>query len=373
MIFAYSDALRREHGRLVSSIGLVERIYPLIIHTTTVSGSKDRSEKLRHHNTMKKFGMNSRAGFLTAGAVAVVITAIVFSINGAANTAKAQDGLAGGNRPSEMDEPISALEGYRRAGYPAFSRASKRVQLSFTVRGAIDQILVHETDRVAPGQVLMTLKSDLQKWTVEGQRILAEDTTQLESAKGTRDVAKYDLESLQAVEDSASPRELVHAKADYTSAEINIRAAESNRKQAHAAYEREKARLDEMTLRSPIAGEVVRIDVEKGEAVEELKPIVQLVNVDTLWMDIAVPIQLGLRLKKGMSAIVHWRDVERGKPVDATVKFVLPVADAMSNQIVARIEFTNTKHLPAGLHALVQFPEAEDAWLKAEGRGKPRP
>jgi len=313
--------------------------------------------------------VRSSTGLLTFTTIAVSIVVIVFGMNDLSGIARAQDGRSSTtNRPFEMDEPMSALEGYRQSGYPAFSRANKEIALSFTVRGNIDKILIHETDRVEPGQVLMTLNSNYQTWTVEGQRILAEDTTQLESAKKQLELTKYDLESLEAVEDSASPREVVHAKADYASAEINVRAAESNHEQAEAAYKREKARLDDMTLRSPISGEVVRIDLHEGETVEELKPVVQLVNVDTLWMDVAVPIQLGLRLKKGMSAIVHWRDVERDRPVDATVKFVLPVADAMSNQIVARIELDNPKHLPAGLHALVQFPEAEDAWLKSEGR-----
>jgi len=316
----------------------------------------------------------SRAGnSVLMVALCCIVMGVVVLVPGLGNTtgtANAQDGLSGERRPFEMDEPLSALEGYRRAGYPSFSRASKQIAMAFTVRGTIDKILVHETDRVEAGQVLMTLKNDLQNWTVEGQRILAEDMTQLENAKNQLEVTKYDLESLEAVEDSASPREIVHAKADYATAEINIRASESNHMQAKAAYEREKARLNEMTMRSPIAGEVVRIDLEEGEVVEELKPIIQLVNVDTLWMDVAVPIQLGLRLKKGMSAIVHWRDVARDKPIDAKVKYVLPVADAMSNQIVARIEIANTAHLPAGLHALVQFPEAEEAWLKGADTGR---
>jgi len=272
-----------------------------------------------------------------------------------------------GNDPGELD--FDPLSGYRESGYPAISHASKEIVMAFTMRGVVEKILVHETDPVVPGQPLIRLKDGVQNWVVEIQRIAAEDTTPQENAERRLALAKYDVDSLEdaARRDAVSPRELVRARSDFAGAELDVRAADSAHEQAVATYRREKARLDDMTLLSSIEGFVVSVSVDEGEAVDEMQSVVQLVNVDPLWMDIAVPVQLGLRLKPGMSAVVHWRDLAQDVPTDAMVKFVLPVADPASNSIVVRIEIQNPQKIPSGLHGRVKFPEAEEAWLRSAG------
>jgi len=186
--------------------------------------------------------------------------------------------------------------------------------------------------------------------------------TEIESAQRQLALAEYDFELLTQADErnSVAPRELERAKAELALSKINVRAAEIVHVQSEAIYKREEARLRGMVIRSRINGIVAQIDTGEGESVESSQPVIHIVSIDPLWMDVAVPIGLGLHLEAGMSAIVKWRDVDGDVPVDAKIRYVSAVADAASNSIIVRLEMGNPGQLPAGLHAFAQFPEAEE-------------
>jgi len=255
------------------------------------------------------------------------------------------------------------FDGYRAEGYPAISTPSKTITLAFVHSGAIDRVPVAESQTVAPGDVIAQLDDQGQRLTVQAQRLSAEDTTVIEAARRRADLARYDLENVieMSAKDAAARRELPRAQAEAALREIDITAAGREREQAKLMYDREAATLAQMTLRSPIHGIVARVTVEPGETIEALQPVAHIVSIDPLWMDVAVPVGLGLMTEPGSIAVVRWRDVPGGGPAEGRVLWVSAVADASSSSIVVRIEVDNPQRLPAGLHALVQFPEADDA------------
>ncbi len=338
-----------------------------MVNWSPVAGMIKNDPKYSSVGTPKRLRSSSSMMFSTMLVALLMIIVVGMATPGLEKSAQGQPSIgdpAGSGR--RLSPPTNYLEGYREDGYPAISRASQELIMAFNARGIVGEVLVHATDVVVPGQPLIRLQDDYQSWNVEVQRIAAEDTTQIEQAERRLALAEYDLSSLEeaAAKDAASPRELIHARSDLAAIKLELRAAKAAHLQAEAAYKRDQARLDNMTLRSTIAGEIVRVDVEEGEVVEEMQAILRLVNVNPLWLDVAVPIQLGLRLQAGMTAVVSWRDVQHGVPVEGTVKYVLPVADAASNSIVVRVEVQNDEELPSGLHALLKFPEMEDAWLR---------
>ncbi len=258
-----------------------------------------------------------------------------------------------------MDEPYS---GYRKEGYPAVSMPSKTITMGFQETGIVEEVLVTESDVVEPGMVMMRLDDEIQRWTLKAQRIQSDDMTEIESAKRQLALAEYDFDLLTQADErnSVAPRELERAKAELALSKINVRAAEIAHEQANAIYQREGARLKGMAITSRINGIVAQIDTAEGESVESSQPVIHIVSIDPLWMDVAVPIGLGLHLESGMSAIVKWRDVDGDVPVDAKIRYVSAVADAASNSIIVRLEMGNPDQLPAGLHAYARFPEAEE-------------
>lgn len=255
------------------------------------------------------------------------------------------------------------FDGYRAEGYPAISNPSKTIMLAFTQSGTVERVPVVESQSVAPGDVIAQLDDQVQRLTVEAQRLTAEDGSAVAAAERQADLARYDLENVKELtaRDSAAPRELQRAEAEYALRQIDIQAARREHQQARLIYEREAASLNEMTLRSPINGIVARVSVEEGETLEGLEPVAHIVSIDPLWMDVAIPVRLGLLVEPGSIAIVRWRDVPGNVPSEGRVLWVSAVADAASSSIVARLEIDNPDRLPAGLHALVQFPEADDA------------
>ncbi len=255
------------------------------------------------------------------------------------------------------------FDAYRADGYPAISNPSKTITLAFTQSGTIASVPVVESQTVAPGDVIAQLDDRVQRLTVEVQRLTADDDSAVRAAERQAELARYDLDNVKelSAQDSAAPRELERAEAEFALREIDIGASRREHAQARLLLDRETATLNDMTLRSPIDGIVARIVVQQGQTLEGLQPVAHIVSIDPLWMDVAVPVRLGLLVEPGSVAVIHWRDVAGDVPSEGRVLWVSAVADAASSSIIVRLEIDNPQRRPAGLHALVKFPEAEDA------------
>lgn len=293
-----------------------------------------------------------------AGAGALGLVCLVVSMGLTSITAATFSQSSNYNR---TEPPL--FDAYRPNGYPAISNPSKTITLAFTQSGMIARVPVVESQAVAPGDLIAQLDDEVQRLTVQAQRLTADDDSAVLAAERQAELARYDLDNVKelSAKDSAAPRELERAEAEFALREIDIKASKREHAQARIMLDRETATLNGMTLRSPIDGIVARIAVQQGQTLEGLQPVAHIVCIDPLWMDVAVPVRLGLLVEPGSIAVIHWRDVPGETPTEARVLWVSAVADAASSSIVARLEIDNPKRRPAGLHALVQFPEAEDA------------
>ncbi len=274
----------------------------------------------------------------------------------------ALSGLAAATVTSQPDRDLldradRLTESRPDRGYPAVSQPSTMIAMSFVVSGVISEVNVREGDVIAVGDVLMRLNDAVQRHTVEAQRLAAMDTTAIESSQRQLDLATYDLEAVLEAQSkrATAPREVERARAEKALREINVRAAELELDRTSAVYRREQARLEDMTMLSSIDGVVLQVGGDVGQAVDALEPSIQVARIDPLYMDVAVPIDVGLELSAGDEAAITWRDIETDKARHGRVMHVLPVADSASNSIVVRVEIPNPEALAAGLHAYVRF------------------
>lgn len=296
----------------------------------------------------------------------IIVAAIAWSHpSGMADARTTAPGLLPTDRSIEANqegEPRLWLDGsytgHQSEGYPSISTPSKALTLSFLTRGLVSKVLVEETQRVAAGALLVQLDDRVQQYALEAQKLAAEDDTGVLTAERRLELAEFDLANVLETEraNAAAPREVERAKAERALAELNLQAAMLERKTSQLAYERDLAFSEHYRIISNIDAIVARIDVHEGESVDELQPAIHLVTIDPLWMDVAVPIQLGMTLKPGDTARVRWRDLPDQPDAAGTVLWIAPVADASSNRIIVRLEIANSDALPAGLHALVSFP-----------------
>jgi len=128
-----------------------------------------------------------------------------------------------------------------------------------------------------------------------------------------------------------------------------------------------------MRIHSPIDGRVENVQVEVGESVDRLTPVVRVVQTDPLWVDVAVPAAVAARLQPGQPATARVNPARydpkltdkdfplRYKLRTGKIKHISTVADAASNTRRVRVELPNPENVPAGLHVLVELPQQEEA------------
>lgn len=290
---------------------------------------------------MERVARNGIGGFRTRVAVGVAMLALA----------------AGG--PLLSAQPGKPAAG----GYICFSRPSEVRELSFSQRGVIAETTVKVGDVVKAGQELSRMEDSVQRAQVQLAEQAVSDSSPRDQAKAALEFREEELRLVtEAKQRSAAgnPAELREAKFRRDTAAIELAAANSKAKSDVTMLEREKARLNEMRIVSPINGTVVVVSKRGGEGVTEGVPVVTLVSVDPLWADVNVPPRVAAQLKVGGPALAEWEDVDVGGPMSGKILSIAPAADP-ARLIQVRVEIPNPKSVPAGLHGAVRFPGIEGA------------
>jgi len=204
------------------------------------------------------------------------------------------------------------------------------VNVSSAVPGILDEVRVDRGDYVKKGQVLATLKSDVERAHLE----LVKAKVEFAERKVERNEELYRKQMIS-----------IHEK-DEMETETRILALE---------LREAEERLKQRTILSPLDGVVVKRFYSPGEFVQE-NPIVSLAQVDPLRVEVAIPVRLYGQVRVGMTGQVEW-EAPLGGEFPAKVTVVDPVLDAASGTIGIRLELPNPKlQRPAGTKCLVRFP-----------------
>ena len=203
------------------------------------------------------------------------------------------------------------------------------VSVASAVPGLVASVEVGRGDSVTKGKVLARLASGVERATYE----LAKER----AAFGKRTVERNrELFEKQLL----SPHERDKIETEALLARLEEREA--------------RERLLLRTIRSPIDGVVVDVDIEAGEYVHELE-IIKLAGIDPLVVEVIVPIESLGDVGIGSRATVLPQapfDSER----ETTVTVVDQVVDAATGTVGVRLELKNGDHaLPAGLKCSVRF------------------
>ena len=203
------------------------------------------------------------------------------------------------------------------------------VELSSSVSGVLDTILVDRSDKVKKDQIIATLKADVEIVDVK----TSEERLKLINAEHQRAIELYSEKAITLSDKDKSDSEKILS-------ELELK---------HA-----KAHLDLRQIKSPIDGVVVKRYVNPGEFVEN-KPILELAQLNPLKIEVVSPILNYGKITKGMHARVlpefgEYRDLI------AEVVIVDKVIDAASGTFGVRLELDNSDYsIPGGLKCKVQF------------------
>jgi RND family efflux transporter MFP subunit len=236
---------------------------------------------------------------------------------------------------------------------------NKVAEVSSAATGVIDELAVKRGDLVEKGQVVATLKSGIEKATVELARVRSERDQAIKAKRARLEFTRRRLRrNKELLSQSLISEQIVdEAETDALLAELELGEFLEERTIAILELERAQEALEMRTIRSPFEGIVVEVLVAPGESIEN-RPLLKIASIDPLNVEIIAPVTLLGKIEEGMEAIVIPEEPIGGKHT-AKVVIVDRVLDAASGTFGIRLQLSNRKYkLPAGLRCKVDFSTA---------------
>jgi len=223
------------------------------------------------------------------------------------------------------------------------------IELSSPVSGVLDTISVDRSDTVKKGQIVATLKSDVEQVKVKA----SQETLKLSRVEQKRSRDLYRDNAITLSEKEQSDHEAALNKLE---------------------VEQARANLELRNIRSPIDGVVADRYLMPGEFTEE-NPVLKLAQLDPLRVEVVAPVTYFGQIKTGAHAQVK-TEFGSFENLIAEVVVVDKVVDAASGTFGIRLELQNKDNLiPGGLKCTVRFfdedEEAEYAKLQSIDNGGP--
>jgi len=232
-------------------------------------------------------------------------------------------------------------------------------EVSSAVTGVIEKLVVQRGDRVKKGQIVATLKSGIEKATVELARVRSERDQAIKAKRARLEFTQRRLKRNQELlEKNLISEQIVdEAETDMILAELELGEFLEERMIAVLELERAQEALKNRTIRSPFSGIVVDVLVAPGESIEN-RALFKIASIDPLNVEIIAPVPLFGKIEKGMKGIVLPEEPIGGR-YSANVVIVDQVLDAASGTFGIRLQLPNNKYkLPAGLRCKVDFSGA---------------
>jgi cobalt-zinc-cadmium efflux system membrane fusion protein len=224
------------------------------------------------------------------------------------------------------------------------------------VVGVIESMDVERGDLVKKGQVLATLRADVERASVVVASSRAEAQADLQAAAAN---VTFNQQRLTRAEELfgkkfISQQALDQARTEAELAEQKLVQAKEQRRVLNRERELASAQLSQRVIRSPIDGVVAERYLSPGERVED-KPLVRVAKVDPLRVQVVVPTAFFGKIQPGSTATIM-PELPDTRPVIARVTLVDKVIDAASNTFRVQLELPNADlALPAGLRCKADF------------------
>lgn len=210
-------------------------------------------------------------------------------------------------------------------------QAVKQVSVSSPVlQEVIKEVLVNEGDSVKEGQPLVQLENAKEELAVqEGERLV--ENAQF-VAQGTESLFKDKM---------GSREQMLKSKTELELAKIRLAAAQVS--------------LREKTVKAPLSGIVVKKHKEAGESVDRVEKLIDIVNIDQVYVQFYVNPKLLPQLKEGNEIPVRFTEPINAK-FTGKIDFVAPNIDASSGLLRVKVLIDNPDHtIKAGLKGIADF------------------
>jgi RND family efflux transporter MFP subunit len=232
------------------------------------------------------------------------------------------------------------------------------IELGSPVIGVLESVRVDRGSAVAKGDVLATLKADVERASADVAKSRAQAEADVLAAIANRDYNRQRLVRAEELvkKNFVSGQALDQAKAEADVAEQRLAQAREQKRIWDREFEMARAQLALRSLTSPISGIVVDRYLNPGERVED-RAVMKIAAINPLRVEVFLPAASYREIKPGMSAKVYPELPDAGEH-SAKVVLVDRVIDPASNTFRARLELPNPNNaLPAGLRCKVAIGE----------------
>lgn len=214
----------------------------------------------------------------------------------------------------EVEQPTH-YEGQVQSGYSGVVEAKKTTALSFAVMGTISEVLVEEGQAVSKGKLLARV-----------------------NATNAQNAYQMALASQQQAEDAY--RRMKPMKENGTLPEIKWVEVETGLAQAKSAVAIAQKGINDCNLYAPESGVIGKKNVQAGMNVMPAMSVLELLNIQSVYVKIPVSENEISLFKKGETAQITINAVD--KTVTGTIKEIGVAADVLSHTYPVKIEVQNT-------------------------------
>lgn len=244
-------------------------------------------------------------------------------------------------------------------GFDCIIEPNQMVELGSPVPGVIDEMLVDRGDKVAKGQLVARLKSDLEQAAVNLAQAQANYNAEVASAKAQHDFAARKADRTEELFAKKAVPFHVKDEADTEQvlAAMELQQARQNHHIARLQLAHAEQNLRLRSMISPIDGVVMERRMSPGERIED-QPAMVLAEIDPLRVEVIIPVEYLGSIEPGMQALIV-PEVPKDQQYRGAVSLVDPVADAASGTFGVRVELPNPKGtIAAGVGCRVSFSDS---------------
>lgn len=268
----------------------------------------------------------------------------------------------------------------RVAGTGLVEPSSEIIDIGSALSGLVTDLRVQPGERVEKGQPLFLVDSRAARARLaEANAAIAEARAAINEARTAQATARQQLALFQALDDPAavSRSEVIRAQGEADAAKSRLSVARARLAAAQASASSARTEIERLTVRAPISGEILAVNIRPGEFVAtqgggNTAPFIQMGETNPLHVRVDIDENEAVRLKMGAEATVSPRGAAQIQVQAAFVR--------AEPQVVPKRQLTNSASERVDvrvLQVIYALPESDafrvgqqvDAFIPAKGSG----
>jgi RND family efflux transporter MFP subunit len=239
-------------------------------------------------------------------------------------------------------------------------RAQEEVMLRSEFAGIVQRVAVREGERVRQGQLLVEMKNERQKISVELSRArLTKARASLVETAVLLENAKKDFGRVKIAGDALPRKEQEDKEDQVLRLQALLEAQEAELSQAKEEVKLRENELKETQLSAPFNGTVTQIYINRGDTLKPTETqVLELVALDRLYAELALPISHMPRVRLDQKVQVQVENEILGRQglLEGRVIHINPKVDASSRTFRVKIGFSDANgRAKPGMLANVNF------------------